>query len=59
MQMLSTGALMNRLNGLGLVFGGVLLALPLRLVPFSNTSPPWRFDNRKRYELKGFSRRHA
>ncbi len=38
-QILSTGAVMNRLNGLGILFGGVLLALPLGLVPFSNTLP--------------------
>ena len=36
---LSTGAVMNTLNGLGILFGGVLLALPLGLVPFSNTLP--------------------
>lgn len=36
---LSTGAVMNRVNGLGILFGGVLLALPLGLVPFSNTLP--------------------
>lgn len=39
MKILSTGALMNRLNGLGLVCGGALLALPLGLVPLSNTLP--------------------
>ena len=39
LKMLSSGAMMNRLNGLGMVFGGVLLALPLGLVPFSNTLP--------------------
>jgi hypothetical protein len=36
---LSTGAAMNRLNGLCMLFGGVLLALPLGLIPFSNTLP--------------------
>lgn len=39
MQILTAGAVMNRLNGLGILFGGVLLALPLGLVPFSNTLP--------------------
>jgi hypothetical protein len=36
---LTNGAVMNRLNGLGILFGGVLLAAPLGLVPFSNTLP--------------------
>lgn len=39
MTLLTTGAVMNRLNGLSLVFGGVLMLLPLGLVPFSNTLP--------------------
>lgn len=39
MQILTTGAVMNRLNGLGILFGGILLAAPLGLVPFSNTLP--------------------
>ncbi len=39
MRLLTTGAVMNRLNGLGILFGGLLLALPLGLVPFSNTLP--------------------
>jgi hypothetical protein len=30
---------MNRLNGLGILFGGILLAAPLGLIPFSNTLP--------------------
>jgi len=33
------GPLVNRINGLGLIFGGVLLLFPLGLVPFSNTLP--------------------
>ena len=33
------GSTVNRLNGLALIFGGVLLILPLGLVPFSNTLP--------------------
>nr|PZN50565.1 MAG: protein exod [Chloroflexota bacterium] len=36
---LTGGALMNRANGLALVFGGVLLIFPLGLIPFSNTLP--------------------
>jgi hypothetical protein len=35
-----TGA-MNRLAGLGLLAGSVLLIFPLGLVPFSNTLPAW------------------
>ena len=35
----TTGALANRLNGLALTAGGVLLLFPLGLVPFSNTLP--------------------
>lgn len=33
------GAVVNRLNGLAIVFSGVLLMLPLGLIPFSNTLP--------------------
>ncbi|TKT75061.1 exopolysaccharide biosynthesis protein [Aquamicrobium sp. LC103] len=33
------GAFVNRLNGLALCLGGVLLLFPLGLVPFSNTLP--------------------
>ena len=36
---LTSGALMNRLNGLALTFGGVLLLFPLSFIPFSNTLP--------------------
>ncbi|WEX10179.1 exopolysaccharide biosynthesis protein [Chelativorans sp. AA-79] len=36
---LTTGAAINRFNGLVLVLGGVLLMFPLGLVPFSNTLP--------------------
>jgi hypothetical protein len=36
---LTEGALMNRLNGLAIVLGGILLIFPLGLVPFSNTLP--------------------
>ncbi|MGH6761347.1 MAG: exopolysaccharide biosynthesis protein [Phyllobacterium sp.] len=36
---LTDGAVVNRLNGLLLTFGGVLLAMPLGLIPFSNTLP--------------------
>jgi hypothetical protein len=36
---LATGALIERVNGLGLTAGGVLLMFPLGLVPFSNTLP--------------------
>lgn len=39
MKILTTGSLMNRLNGLGLVCGGALMALPFGLVPLSNTLP--------------------
>ncbi len=39
LRVLTNGAVMNRLNGLGILFGGVLLAAPLGLVPFSNTLP--------------------
>ncbi|MCJ8520743.1 hypothetical protein ABID21_003964 [Pseudorhizobium tarimense] len=33
------GAVMNRLNGLAIAFGGVLLMFPLGFVPLSNTLP--------------------
>lgn len=36
---LTAGALQNRINGLALMGSGVLLMLPLGLVPFSNTLP--------------------
>ena len=36
---LTDGALVSRINGLGLTAGGVLLMFPLGLVPFSNTLP--------------------
>ena len=36
---LTDGALVSRINGLGLMFGGLLLILPLGLIPFSNTLP--------------------
>lgn len=36
---LTTGAVMNRVNGLALMGAGGLLMLPLGLVPFSNTLP--------------------
>lgn len=36
---LTHGAVMNRVNGLALIFGGVLLIFPLGLIPFSNTLP--------------------
>ena len=36
---LTDGAVINRLNGLLLTFGGILLAMPLGLIPFSNTLP--------------------
>lgn len=36
---LTDGVLVNRVNGIGLMLGGVLLLFPLGLVPFSNTLP--------------------
>jgi hypothetical protein len=36
---LTTGALVNRINGLALIAGGVLLLFPLSFIPFSNTLP--------------------
>jgi hypothetical protein len=35
----TSGALANRLNGLALTAGGVLLIFPLSFIPFSNTLP--------------------
>jgi hypothetical protein len=35
----TTGAFVNRLNGLALTAGGVLLIFPLSFIPFSNTLP--------------------
>lgn len=35
----TTGALMNRINGLALTAGGLLLIFPLSFIPFSNTLP--------------------
>lgn len=39
LMMLTHNAAMNRLNGLMLTFGGVLLIFPFGLIPFSNTLP--------------------
>lgn len=36
---LTTGALVNRMNGLALTFSAVLLLFPLSFIPFSNTLP--------------------
>lgn len=36
---LTDGAVMSRVNGLGIMFGGGLLIMPLGLIPFSNTLP--------------------
>ncbi len=41
LQRLTTGRVMNRLAGLGLLAGAILLIFPLGLVPFSNTLPAW------------------
>lgn len=38
---LTENAAMNRLAGLGLLAGSILLIFPLGLVPFSNTLPAW------------------
>lgn len=38
---LTENAAMNRMAGLGLLLGAVLLIFPLGLVPFSNTLPAW------------------
>lgn len=34
-----SGALVNRINGLAILFSGLLLMMPLGLIPFSNTLP--------------------
>ncbi|MFA5633427.1 MAG: exopolysaccharide biosynthesis protein [Porticoccaceae bacterium] len=39
LQMLTDGALVNRVNGLALMLCGLLLIMPLGLIPFSNTLP--------------------
>lgn len=39
MQTFTTGATVNRLNGLAIMLAGVLLMFPLGFVPFSNTLP--------------------
>ncbi len=36
---LTEGAVINRVNGLALIFGAVLLLFPFGLIPFSNTLP--------------------
>lgn len=36
---LFTSGLMNRFNGLALIFAGILLMMPFGLIPFSNTLP--------------------
>ncbi|MBS9722474.1 exopolysaccharide biosynthesis protein [Tianweitania sp. BSSL-BM11] len=36
---LTDGAFVNRLNGFGIMAGGILLIFPLGLIPFSNTLP--------------------
>jgi hypothetical protein len=36
---LTNGAVANRVNGLALLLGGILLIFPLGLIPFSNTLP--------------------
>lgn len=36
---LTTGSVINRFNGFVLTFAGILLMLPLGLIPFSNTLP--------------------
>jgi hypothetical protein len=41
LERLTTGAAVNRINGLGLLLGNILLLFPLGLVPFSNTLPGW------------------
>ena len=39
LRQLTEGDLMNRINGLALTAGGVLLLFPLSFIPFSNTLP--------------------
>src|SRR5690606_32963034 len=36
---LFTSGWMNRINGLALIFSGILLMMPFGLIPFSNTLP--------------------
>jgi hypothetical protein len=36
---MTTGATINRFNGMGLTAGGILLLFPLSFIPFSNTLP--------------------
>ncbi len=36
---LTEGAVINRVNGLALIFGAILLLFPFGLIPFSNTLP--------------------
>lgn len=36
-----TSGTMNKLNGLMLILGGILLIFPLPIIPFSNTLPGW------------------
>jgi hypothetical protein len=38
---LTDGAAINRINGLALLFGGLLLIFPFGFIPFSNTFPGW------------------
>ncbi len=38
-RLLTDGALMSRVNGFGIMFGGGLLIMPLGFIPFSNTLP--------------------
>jgi hypothetical protein len=38
---LTEGAAINRINGLALLFGGILLIFPFGFIPFSNTFPGW------------------
>lgn len=39
LQGVTTGVLMNRINGFVLTFSGILLLFPLSFIPFSNTLP--------------------
>ncbi|MEJ8308539.1 exopolysaccharide biosynthesis protein [Agrobacterium larrymoorei] len=36
---LTTGAIMNRVNGIAIMVAGILLMMPLGFIPFSNTLP--------------------
>jgi hypothetical protein len=38
---LTDGAAINRINGLALLLGGILLIFPFGFIPFSNTFPGW------------------